>query len=153
MPLAGSVRVAGFTPEEVAGLVEDKLRGPYLKKPKVSVNIKKSTNQQVVTIDGAVQQPGNYPIVGRMTLQKAIATARGASDTANIHNVVVFRTVSNQKMAALFDLKDIRSGRFPDPLIYGNDVVVVGESAIEKMFRNVRLAFPMFNRFIPYIMQ
>lgn len=153
MPLAGSVRVAGQTPEQAAVLVENKLRGPYMKKPKVAVNIRKATNQQVMTVDGAVRQPGNYPIVGRMTLQKAIATARGAAETANIKNVVVFRTVSNQKMAALYNLKDIRSGRYEDPQIFGNDVVIVGESAIEKIFDNVRLAFPMFGRFIPYLME
>lgn len=153
MPLAGSIAAAGRTPEEVAKLVEGQLRGPYMKNPKVSVNIKKSVNQQTVTIDGAVQQPGIYPVVGRMTLQKAIAIARGASETANIRSVVVFRTVSNQKMAAIFNLKDIRTGRYADPQIFGNDVVIVGESAIEKAFRNVRLAFPIFGRFVPYIIQ
>lgn len=153
MPLAGSVRVVGQTPEEIAAVVEGKLRGPYMKNPKVAVNVKQSTNQQTVTIDGAVQQPGIYPVLGRMTLQQAIATARGAGETANISNVVVFRTVSDQKMAAMFNLKDIRAGRYADPQIYGNDIVIVGESAIQKLFQNVRLAFPIVGRFIPFVLR
>jgi polysaccharide export outer membrane protein len=152
MPLAGSVHVGGLSPEQVASSVETKLRGPYLKNPKVAVNVKQSANQKTVTIDGAVQQPGIYPVVGKLTLQQAIATARGASDTANIRSVVVFRTVDNQKMAAMFDLRQIRAGKTPDPQIFGNDIVVVGESAIQKFMRNAQMAFPAIGRFIPMVL-
>ena len=41
-----------------------------------------------VTVDGEVGQPGVYPVVGQMTLQQTIATAKGASDTANLRNVI-----------------------------------------------------------------
>jgi polysaccharide export outer membrane protein len=152
MPLAGTLHVAGLTPEEISAAVETKLRGAYVKNPHVALNVKQTGNQQAVTVDGEVQQPGIYPVTGQMTLQQAIATAHGASDTANIRNVVVFRTVNNQKMAALFDLKLIRSGRAPDPAIYGNDIVVVGQSAIQKFLRNTTMAFPLVGRFIPLVL-
>jgi polysaccharide biosynthesis/export protein len=152
LPLAGTVTVAGKTPEEVAAHIEAKLRGPYLKNPRVAVNVKQTTAQQTVTVDGEVEQPGVYPVLSRMTLQQAIATARGASEMANIRNVIVFRTVNGQKMAAMFDLKDIRSGRYPDPQIYGNDIVVVGESAVQKFLRSATAGFPVLGRFIPVIL-
>jgi polysaccharide export outer membrane protein len=152
MPLAGTLHVAGLTPEEISAAVETKLRGAYVKNPHVALNVKQTGNQQAVTVDGEVQQPGIYPVTGQMTLQQAIATAHGTSDTANIRNVVVFRTVNNQKMAALFDLKLIRSGRAPDPAIYGNDIVVVGQSAIQKFLRNTTMAFPLVGRFIPLVL-
>jgi polysaccharide export outer membrane protein len=151
MPLAGTFHVAGQTPEAIGASIEDKLRGPYLKNPHVALNVKQSGNQQAVTVDGEVQQPGIYPVTGKMTLQQAIATAHGASDTANIKNVVVFRTVNNQKMAAMFDLKAIRAGKSPDPEVYGNDIVVVGQNAIQKFLHSTALAFPMLGRFIPLI--
>jgi polysaccharide biosynthesis/export protein len=151
MPLAGTFQVAGLTPEQIGASIEDKLRGPYLKNPHVALNVKQSGNQQAVTVDGEVQQPGIYPVVGRMTLQQAIATAHGASAAANIRNVVVFRTVNNQKMAAMFDLKSIRSGRVPDPQVYGNDIIVVGESAIQKFLKNAYLPFTALGRFIPVL--
>lgn len=151
IPLAGTVAAAGRTPEEFADAVEEKLRGPYLKNPKVSVNVKQST-AQTVTIDGEVRQPGIYPVVGNMTLQQAIATARGASEAANVRNVIVFRTVNKQKMAAMFDLKDIRSGRYADPQIYGNDIVIVGESAVHKFMRDTAMSFPLLGRFIPFVL-
>jgi polysaccharide export outer membrane protein len=152
IPLVGTVSAAGKTPQEFAGQIEASLRGPYLKNPKVAVNVKQSGAQQTVTIDGEVKQPGIYPVVGRMTLQQAIATARGASEAANLRNVIVFRTVSGQKMAAMFDVKDIRSGRYPDPPIYGNDIVIVGESAVQKFLRDASMSFPMLGRFIPVIL-
>lgn len=152
MPLAGAVTAAGSSPEEFAARVEAKLQGRYLKNPKVSVNVKQSGVQQTVTIDGEVRQPGVYPVSGRMTLQQAIATARGASDAANIRNIIVFRTVNNERMAAMFDLRDIRSGRYPDPQVYGNDVIVVGESAVRKFMRDAALSFPILGRFIPVVL-
>jgi polysaccharide export outer membrane protein len=151
LPLAGTVTAAGKTPEELSDAIAAKLRGPYLKNPRVAVNITKAGSSQAVTIDGEVQQPGIYPVASRMTLQQAIATAHGATDTANIRNVIVFRTVNGQKMAAMFDLKDIRSGRSPDPQVYGNDIVVVGESAVQKFLRNSALAFTSLGRFIPIL--
>lgn len=152
IPLVGTVSAAGKTPQQFAENIETSLRGPYLKNPRVAVNVKQSGAQQTVTIDGEVAQPGVYPVVGRMTLQQAIATARGASQAANLRNVIVFRTVSGQKMAAMFDVKDIRSGRYPDPQIYGNDIVIVGESAVQKFLRNAAMSFPMLGRFIPIIL-
>ena len=151
LPLAGTVSAAGKTPEELANVIEAKLRGGYLKQPKVSVNLKQST-PQTLTIDGEVRQPGIYPVVGRMTLQQAIATARGASEAANIRNVIIFRTVNDEKMAAMFDLKEIRSGRDVDPQVFGNDIVIVGESAVQKFIRDVGSSFPILGRFIPVVL-
>lgn len=150
MPLAGPLTAAGKTPQEFARDIEDKLRQGYLNDPKVAVNIKQATNQQMVTIDGEVTQPGLYPVNGPMSLMQMIATARGATDQANIRNVIVFRTVSGRKMAAMFDLKDVRSGRIPDPQIYGNDIVVVGESAVQKFLKNAPwLGVTALGRFLP----
>lgn len=151
MPLAGTVHVAGLTPEQISAAIADKLRGDYIKHPRVSLNVKQSGNQQTVTVDGEVQQPGVYPVTGRMTLQQAIATAHGASQVANLRRVIVFRTVNNQKLAAMFDVKDIRAGKLADPEIFGNDIVVVGESGIQKFLRNTAYTFPILGRFIPLL--
>ena len=148
MPLAGTILAAGKTPDELASAIEDKLRGRYLRDPQVAVNIKEAKSQ-MVTIDGEVRQPGLYPVLGRMTLQQAVASAHGTSEAANIKNVIVFRTVEGRRMAAMFNLRDIRSGRLEDPQIYGNDIVVVGENATRKLLRDVALTFPLLGRFVP----
>jgi polysaccharide biosynthesis/export protein len=150
LPLVGSVAAGGKTPNELGETIAAQLKGRYLKNPQVSVNILKARGRSF-TVDGSVRQPGVYPIVGRITLQQAIATARGADETANLGNVVVFRTVNNQKMAALFNLKEIRAGRLVDPDVYGNDIIVVGENATRRFFKDLTSAFPSFGVFSPIL--
>ena len=149
IPLVGNVVVGGKTPQQVSEIISTKLRGRYLKDPQVTVNIVKA-NARTVTVDGAVGQPGLYPVTGRMTLQQAVASARGAGEIADLGNVVIFRTVNNQKMAALFSLKEIRAGRMPDPQIYGNDIVVVGESAARRFFKDLPI-FQRLGSFMPFL--
>lgn len=150
VPLAGAVQAAGRTPAELSSAIAAELQGRYLKNPQISVNIVKA-KPKVFTVDGAVKAPGNYPIIGKMTLQQAIATAQGADQVANLNNVVIFRTVNSQKTAALFNLKDIRAGRLEDPQIYGNDIVVVGESAARRLFRDFGNMFPVLGAFVPVL--
>lgn len=150
VPLAGAIQAAGRTPAELSSAIGQQLQGRYLKNPQISVNIVKA-KAKTFTVDGAVKAPGNYPIVGKMTLQQAIATAQGADQVANLNNVVVFRTVNNQKTAALFSVKDIRAGRLEDPQIYGNDIVIVGESAARRFFRDFGNMFPILGTFVPVL--
>ena len=150
VPLAGAVQAAGKTPAQLSAAIATNLQGRYLKNPQVSVNIVKA-RAKTFTVDGAVKQPGNYPIIGKMTLQQAIATAQGGDQVANLNNVVVFRTVNSQKTAALFSIKDIRAGRLEDPQIYGNDIVIVGESAARRFFRDFGNMFPILGTFVPVL--
>lgn len=150
LPLVGQLQVGGKTTSEVAELIEANLRGRYIKRPQVTVNLKEARSQQV-TVDGAVRQPGVYPVLGRMTLQQAIATARGTDEFAKLDRVVIFRTVNNQRMAAMFSLRDIRQGLYADPEIYGSDVVVVGENNARRLLRDVSQTFPVFAVFTPLL--
>jgi len=50
--------------------------------------------------------------------------------------VVVFRTIEGQRMAALFDLVQIRSGETEDPQIYGDDVIVVEQSGARSVIKS-----------------
>ena len=149
LPVVGNVLVGGKTPEEVVEVIADELRGGYLVNPQVSVNIAEARSQ-MVTIDGAVRQPGLYPVTGRMTLQQAIASAKGTDMVADLDKVVIFRDDNNERMAALFSLHEIRSGRMVDPQIYGNDVIVVGENAARRFFRDLNF-FPRPGSFIPVL--
>jgi polysaccharide export outer membrane protein len=150
LPLAGPIVAAGRTPAEMSNAIATLLRQRYLKNPQVSVNIVKAQSK-TFTVDGAVRQPGNYPILGKMTLQQAIATARGADTAANLNNVVIFRNSGNQRVAALFSLKDIRAGRLEDPQVYGNDIIVVGESAARRFLRDFGSMFPVLGQFVPVL--
>lgn len=136
LPLAGVIEAAGKTTMELAELVTERLRAQHVRDPRVTVNIT-DMRSQVVTVDGQVEEPGLYPVVGRMTLMRTIARAKGVTEFARQNHVVVFRRVDNRDMAALYDLRAIRLGAYEDPEIFANDVVVVGESHARRIFRDV----------------
>ncbi|MBS1834061.1 MAG: polysaccharide export protein [Acidobacteria bacterium] len=139
-PFAGTIEASGKTPAEVSKMIQLRL-ARYIRDPQVTVNLKETVSQ-VITVDGAVREPGLYPVVGKMTLLRAIATAKGMTDIARDQNVIVFRTVNGNKLAALFNLKAIRRGNYPDPEVYANDVVVVDESTAKKIFKDVLQVAP-----------
>jgi polysaccharide export outer membrane protein len=150
MPLVGTISAGGRRPQDVASLISAKLREGFVKDPEVTVNVVKAS-PKTITVDGAVQTPGIYPISGRMTLQQAIASARGAQQIADLDHVVIFRMVEDRNMAALFSLKQIRSGQSPDPQVFANDVVVVGENATRRFLRDLS-QFPLLGRFVPVLL-
>ena len=150
MPLIGSVAAGGLTPLQLGDRITAALRARYVKKPEVSVNLTQ-TRPRSVTVDGAVRSPGSFPVVGIMTLQEAIAQAKGANDLADLRNVVVFRSVGAKKWAAMFDLRQIRSGRVADPRVFADDVVIVGEDATRRFFKDLSASFPPFGSFVPVL--
>lgn len=135
MPLAGTIDARGRTAEELARLIETALRAKYVRKPEVTVNIKSSVSQ-VVTIDGQVVEPGLYPVTNQMTLMRVIASAKGLSEFARQDDVVILRTVGNQRMAGLYNVAAIRRGAYDDPPVFANDVIVVGDSPQRRLFRD-----------------
>ena len=135
-PLIGVVEAAGLTPGELAGVLEERLRGQYVKNPQVTVNLEETVSQ-VITVDGQVDRPGLYPVIGRMTLMRAVATAGGTSEFAKLNDVVIFREVDGQRLVGLYNLKGIRRGNYEDPEVFANDVVVVGDSQARRIFKDI----------------
>jgi polysaccharide export outer membrane protein len=142
LPLVGTIEAAAKTPEQLAREIETRLRGRFVRNPQVTVNIVETVSQ-VVTVDGQVHQPGLYPVIGRMTLERAIATAQGVSEFARLRDVVVFRTVNGQHMAALYNLDAIRRGTYVDPEIFANDIIIVGDSPARHFFKDFLTVAPL----------
>lgn len=140
-PLIGTVDVAGKTPGEAARMMEALLKGRYLRNPQVTVNLKE-TASQVVAISGEIKKPGIYPIVGDMTLLKAIARAEGWTEFSKKREVLVFRKVGGQQYAALYDAKAIERGQYADPELYPNDTVVVGDSQARRNMKDLFTVVP-----------
>ena len=145
MPLVGSVDAVGRTTTDLASMIERRLGEKYLRNPNVTVALKETNSH--VTIDGSVRQPGIFPAVGALTLMQAIALARGTDELANPHRVAIFRVIDGKRMAAAFDLINIRRGTEKDPQIYPGDTVIVDGSAIKKTQRDILQALPLTSLF------
>jgi polysaccharide biosynthesis/export protein len=139
LPLAGTLEASSRTPEELARAIEERLRGRYVREPRVTVNLTEVVSQ-TITVDGEVRQPGIYPAVGNMTLMRAVARAQGVTEFARQNHVVVFRRVDGRDMAGLYDLRAIRLGLYEDPQVFASDTVVVGESQARRIFRDMMQA-------------
>lgn len=142
LPLVGSLQVAGKTPDQVGQIYADGLRGHYVRNPHVTVNLTDTVSQNM-SVGGAVGSPGIYPVIGRMTLLRALARAQGINEFGKENEVVVYRRVNNKDMAALYDVRAIRAGAYADPEIYANDVIEVSESRGRRIFRDLITASPL----------
>ncbi|MCU0834478.1 MAG: polysaccharide export protein [Chromatiaceae bacterium] len=140
MPLIGGVQVGGLTQREAEKAIADKLAERYLQNPQVSIFVAEYASQKV-TVIGQVKKPGVFPLAGRTTLMQAIALAGGFDDTAKKGEIVVFRKQSSGEVRAyVVDLAAVEEGRLTDPLIVGDDRVVVpksGAAALGKAVGNV----------------
>jgi len=149
LPLLGSVRAVGMTTDELDAEVTKLLSAKYLRSPDVNVGIK-SSSTRVITVDGAVASPGVFPVNSKITLLQVVAMAKGTTADANPRRVAIFRQIEGQRMAAAFDLTDIRRGAAEDPRVYSGDIVVVDGSKVRAVQREILTALPILGMFRPF---
>jgi polysaccharide export outer membrane protein len=146
LPLIGAVQAGGLTIQELEREIGRKLSEKYLQNPQVTAFVKELTSQRV-TLEGSIAKPGIYPLTGRTSLLQAIAMAGGLDKLADPRGIVVFRQISGKKMGAVFDLRNIRSGKDEDPQVYGDDIIVVEQSGSKTALRRFIEAMPVLNVF------
>lgn len=150
-PLAGTINSSGLTPNALAVQVATRLRQAHIRDPQVTVNLRETVSR-VVTVDGEVREPGLYPVIGKMTLMRTVATAKGLAEFAQSRYIVVFRTVSGTRYATLYNLDAIRGGYYADPEIFADDVVVVSDNRARRLFRDVMQVAPAIITPLTYIL-
>jgi len=149
LPLVGAVNAAGRTVGELEQDIATRYRAHYLQDPQITVFVKEFASQRV-TVNGAVKKTGIFPMTSRLSLLQAVSLAEGLSDTANEHNVVVFRRAGGKRLVARFDLQAIRDGRDDDPEILADDVIVVDESAGEIWLKRFIQLAPILTAWVYY---
>ena len=149
MPLIGEVAAYDLTTSQLDVALTQKLGEKYLENPDVSVGIKSSTRRSV-TVDGAVNKSGSYPVYGPTTLMQAVAAAGGTREDANARRVAIFRTIGGKRQAAAFDLTSIRRGETPDPEVYAGDIVVIDGSAVKAAQKQILNSLPVLSIFRPF---
>lgn len=120
LPLVGSVTVAGLSISQAEKLITQRLT-QYMQDPKVSVVRTDNAVSKRVTVEGEVRTPGVFPIKGNLSFLQAIAMAQGLSELGDSRNVLFFRDGSQHSIS--LDL--VRTGRIPDPILRGDDRIVV----------------------------
>jgi polysaccharide export outer membrane protein len=146
LPLIKAVKAGGKTQAQIERDIAAKLEAGFLQSPQVSVFVKEY-NSQRVTVEGAVNKPGIYPMTGKVSLLQSLALAEGLNAVADPTGVIVFRSVDGKRMAARFNIKDVRGGKVNDPQLQAGDVVMVDESSARTTLRDVKDALPLTGLF------
>ena len=136
LPLIGQIDAVGLSSQQLERLIADRLSEKYLQDPQVTVFMKEFTTVRF-TVEGAVNKPGVYPLVGQMTLLRALAVAGGPGALSDMGEVMLFRVKpSGERLAQTFDAEKIRTGESVDPLIQNDDLVVVKRSKARAAFKD-----------------
>ncbi len=136
MPLVGLVPLAGLSPADAEAMLAVAYADKYLQDPQVSIFVREFTTQRI-TLDGALVKPGIYPLVGQITLLRALAMAGGGAQMADMEKVMLFRVTSEgQRLTETHDVMKIRKGEAPDPVLQSEDMVVVNRDSRRTTLRD-----------------
>lgn len=154
LPLIGTVALGGLTAQEGEALITARYEKDFLRNPQVSLFIKEFTSQRI-TIEGAVNRPGVFPIKGQTSLLQALAIAGGGAAMSDMSAVMLFRVENGNKKSIKYDVGRIRSGELEDPVLMNDDLVVVNRSAArtalkDSLFRDILDTINPFNYLRPY---
>ena len=120
-PVIGKVKIEGLSPSETRDLLREKLKD-YLKDPIINIRIRNFT----VTILGAVNRPGTYPINGeQITIMEALGYAGDINIKGRRDNVMVIRDFDGTKVYNRINLNKKDALKSPVYYLTQNDVVYV----------------------------
>ena len=130
MPLLGRVEIEGLTPGEAEKKIEEALVKDYMHVAHVSLFVKERMNQ-LITLVGAVRQPGTFETQSRKRIMEVLALAGGLAPTAGDTAYVTRKEGSrggNKVFLVDLDALLTRGQVDMNMIIQGGDVVFVPES-------------------------
>lgn len=147
LPLVGAVMAGGRTIPELEAELARRYADGFVKRPQVTVFVKEFSSQRI-TMEGSVKNPGIYPLTGKLSLLQAVAVAGGLDPLADLNGIVLFRQIDGKKMAAAYNMRELRAGRIEDPQLYGDDIIVVEQSGSKSALRQFLQSVPAFGLFM-----
>jgi polysaccharide biosynthesis/export protein len=113
LPLAGTIKAAGLSQQQLEQNLTTQFSSGYLKNPKITVGIAEFRPFYIV---GEVEKPGAYPYTGGLTVLSAIAIAGGTTYRANQSNVLIQHL--GEKVMLKYDMT------LPIPILPGDIIQV-----------------------------
>lgn len=136
LPLIGNLELGGLTASQAESLIVARLAESFLQDPQVSLFIKEYTSQRV-TVEGAVNKPGVYPLRGPTTLLQSLAVAGGQANLSDMTEVMLFRAdAAGKRETLVYDVDRIRSGQVEDPTVVNDDLIVVKRSKARTILKD-----------------
>ena len=125
MPLLNDLQAAGYTPEQLAGTLEE-VAAKFITEPQATVVVKESRSRRVFVL-GEVGTPGMVPLNGEMNVLQLIAVGGGLREYADRKNIVIIRTENGMEKRFKFNYNDVLNGKKVEQniLLQPGDTVVV----------------------------
>ena len=140
LPLAGSIDVAGRSPEQVEAAIRQRLSRDFVSPPTVTVALAALAppgaaapgETAPIYMIGAVASPGRYDVELPIDVLQALALAGGPGVFAASHRIQVRRRSPEGETVLLFDFDAVADGLVPTrPIaLRSGDVVVVPERGL-----------------------
>ncbi|QFI63985.1 polysaccharide export protein [Qipengyuania flava] len=143
-PLVGFLDFNGVAPNEAAEMIASLLRGRYLLNPQVRV-IPSEIPPSTVSVGGQVNEPGEYPVLGRQSLLRVVNQAGGLAEYAKLDDVLILRTVGGQRYIGVYNIQAIQRANYQDPTVYPNDIIVVGDSPSRRRLDSILRFAPLLS--------
>ena len=141
-PYIGMVRAEGRSAAQIQAELAARLSPGFIRDPEIVVR-PTDVSQLTVSLGGEVAAPGNYPVRASPTLLRAINTAGGTDQFAQLDDVLIFREVEDVQYIGLYNLEAIRRGNYPDPELVPGDVVMVGYSPARQRLETIFTYLPL----------
>ncbi len=130
-PLAGHVKAAGMTPEQLKTVLQKRLKN-YFADPVLTVSVLQVTGNKIYVI-GQVRAPGEFPANRPVDVMQALSLAGGLTTFAAQDEIRILRRDATGKQRALkFSYSDVSKGKAlgSNIVLRSGDVVVVPTSGI-----------------------
>ena len=109
LPLLNDVQAAGYTPEQLAVIVE-KAAIKYVTDSDTTVIVKQINSRKVFVI-GEVGKPGAFPLTSEMNVLQLIASVGGLNEYADKGNVMILRMENGKERRFRFNYKEVIEGK------------------------------------------
>ncbi len=141
LPLVGEVPAAGRTAQDVERDLT-RLLGCQVPAKPASHRFRQGIQQPDGDGGRGREKAGRLPL-SRPDVTAAVDCDSGRPRSVASSGVIVFRDNGGKRLAARFDIDQIREGQAADPVLQSGDVVVVASSQIKETFNNVLKALPL----------
>jgi polysaccharide export outer membrane protein len=133
LPLLGKIEVGGITRADLEGKLAGLLEKSYLKNAQVTIFIKEYKSKKVSVI-GAVENPGNYELIGKQTLLQMLSQAGGLTEEASDRIIVIRQYSDGKSKSLMIDLEGLMlegNASLNIPINSGDIINVPGERFVD----------------------
>jgi len=124
IPFVGDVDVAGRTPTELKGELEENI-GRFVDVARVSIAIEQPNSARFFVL-GKVSQQGAFPYDGPLRIAQALALAGGFQEFAKLDQIFVIREVNGELIYFPFNYSDFVNRR----QLTGNLILLPGDTIV-----------------------